>query len=60
MTLTERVGHLRWPWLEVHLSIQMAQFTEPPPMPLVDVWFFFTPDGGTTFFVSIPIKNATT
>jgi len=26
----------------------------------VDVWFFFTPDGGTTFFVSIPIKNATT
>lgn len=26
----------------------------------VDVWFFFSPDGGTTFFVSIPIKNATT
>jgi hypothetical protein len=24
----------------------------------VDIWFFFTPDGGTTYYVSIPIKNA--
>ena len=23
----------------------------------VDIWFFFSPDGGTTFFVSIPMKN---
>jgi len=26
----------------------------------IDIYFFFTPDNGTTFFVSIPIKNATT
>jgi hypothetical protein len=31
-----------------------------PMLQTLDVWFFFTPDGGTTFFVSIPIKNATT
>jgi hypothetical protein len=24
----------------------------------IDIWFFFTPDGGTTYYVSIPIKNA--
>jgi hypothetical protein len=24
----------------------------------VDVWFFFTPDGGTTYYGSSPIKNA--
>lgn len=24
----------------------------------VDIWFFFTPNGGTTWYVSIPIKNA--
>jgi len=23
----------------------------------IDVWFFFTPDGGTTYFGSIPMKN---
>ena len=23
----------------------------------VDIWFFFSPDGGTTFYVSIPMKN---
>jgi len=23
----------------------------------IDIWFFFTPDGGTTFYVSIPMKN---
>jgi hypothetical protein len=23
----------------------------------VDVWFFFTPDGGTTYYGSIPMKN---
>ncbi|MDC1355595.1 hypothetical protein N8205_01990 [Flavobacteriaceae bacterium] len=22
-----------------------------------DIWFFFTPDGGTTYYVSIPMKN---
>ena len=26
----------------------------------IDIWFFFSPDGGTTWYVSIPIKNATT
>ena len=26
----------------------------------IDVWFFFTPDGGTTYFGSIPLKNLTT
>jgi hypothetical protein len=26
----------------------------------IDVWFFFTPDGGTTYFGSIPMKNLTT
>jgi len=26
----------------------------------VDIWFFFTPDGGTTYFGSIPMKNLTT
>ena len=26
----------------------------------VDIWFFFTIDGGTNWYVSIPIKNATT
>ena len=25
----------------------------------VDVWFFFTPDGGTTYYGSIPMKNLT-
>lgn len=25
----------------------------------IDVWFFFTPDGGTTYFGSIPMKNLT-
>jgi hypothetical protein len=24
----------------------------------VDIWFFFTPDGGTTYYGSTPIKNA--
>jgi hypothetical protein len=24
-----------------------------------DIWFFFTPDGGSTYYGSIPIKNAT-
>ena len=23
----------------------------------VDIWFFFTPDGGTTWYVTIPMKN---
>ena len=23
----------------------------------IDIWFFFTPDGGTTYFGSIPMKN---
>jgi hypothetical protein len=23
-----------------------------------DIWFFFTPDGGSTYYGSIPIKNA--
>jgi hypothetical protein len=23
----------------------------------IDVWFFFTPDGGTTYYGSIPMKN---
>ena len=22
-----------------------------------DIWFFMTPDGGTTYYVSIPMKN---
>lgn len=26
----------------------------------IDVWFFFTPDGGTTWYGSIPMKNLTT
>jgi len=26
----------------------------------IDVWFFFTPDGGTTYYGSIPMKNLTT
>jgi hypothetical protein len=26
----------------------------------IDIWFFFTTDGGSNYFVSIPIKNATT
>ena len=26
----------------------------------VDVWFFFTPDGGTTWYGTIPMKNLTT
>lgn len=26
----------------------------------IDVWFFFTTDGGSNWYVSIPIKNATT
>jgi len=26
----------------------------------IDVWFFFSTDGGSNWFVSIPIKNATT
>lgn len=26
----------------------------------IDVWFFFTPDGGTTYYGSIPLKNLTT
>ena len=26
----------------------------------IDVWFFFTPDGGTTYFGSIPMKNLIT
>ena len=26
----------------------------------IDIWFFFTIDGGTNWYVSIPIKNATT
>ena len=25
----------------------------------IDVWFFFTPDGGTTYYGSIPMKNLT-
>ena len=25
----------------------------------VDIWFFFTPDGGTTYYGSIPMKNLT-
>ena len=25
-----------------------------------DIWFFFSPDGGTTWYVSIPMKNLTT
>jgi hypothetical protein len=23
----------------------------------IDIWFFFTPDGGTTYYGSIPMKN---
>ncbi len=23
----------------------------------VDIWFFFTPDGGTTYYVTLPMKN---
>lgn len=26
----------------------------------VDIWFFFSPDGGTTWYVTIPAKNLTT
>ena len=26
----------------------------------IDVWFFFTPDGGTTWYGTIPMKNLTT
>jgi hypothetical protein len=26
----------------------------------IDVWFFFTPDGGATYYGSIPMKNLTT
>ena len=26
----------------------------------IDVWFFFTPDGGTTYYGSLPMKNLTT
>ena len=26
----------------------------------IDIWFFFTPDGGTTYYGSIPMKNLTT
>ena len=26
----------------------------------VDIWFFFSPDNGTTWYVSIPMKNLTT
>jgi hypothetical protein len=26
----------------------------------IDIWFFFTPDGGTTWYGSIPMKNLTT
>jgi hypothetical protein len=25
----------------------------------IDIWFFFTPDGGTTYYGSIPMKNLT-
>jgi hypothetical protein len=23
----------------------------------IDIWFFFTPDGGTTYYASIPMAN---
>jgi hypothetical protein len=26
----------------------------------VDIWFFFSPDNGTTWYVTIPMKNLTT
>ena len=26
----------------------------------IDIWFFFTPDGGTTYYVTIPMKNLST
>jgi len=26
----------------------------------VDIWFFFSPDGGTTWYVTIPAKNLAT
>jgi len=26
----------------------------------VDIWFFFSPDGGTTWYVTLPMKNLTT
>jgi hypothetical protein len=44
-----------WP-VSVKFADGTQQFTNTATA--TDIWFFFTPDGGTTYYGSTPIKNA--
>ena len=46
-------GTFKWPGGAANLSRTTTANA-------IDVWFFFTPDGGTTWYGSIPMKNLTT